>query len=176
LLLRSPSELSDGQRYRFRLALAFSGFREERGRVPTSALDPESRILNPFLLADEFAALLDRTLAKVIAFNLRKLVTRTGVGALLATTQEDLTDDLNPDLHVRCLGDGHVEIERRDVKKKVSRSTISFGSRKEPDPTGRTSLGGITAATPSRSSNASSCSGTAGSQSASASSAPPPRA
>ena len=165
LLLRTPAELSDGQRYRFRLALA---------------LDQASRRACPggssFLLADEFAALLDRTLAKVLAFNLRKLVTRTGVGAMLATTHEDLTDDLNPDLHVRCLGDGHVEGERRDVKKKVSRSSTTFGCRAAPAPTGRISLGGITAATPSRSSSASSCSGTAWSRSESASSAPPPRA
>ena len=69
---------------------------------------------------------------------------------------DDLLEDLNPDLHVRCLGDGHVEIERRDVKKKVSRSSTTFGFRSAPDPTGRTSLGGITAATPSRSSSASS--------------------
>jgi len=124
LLLRMPSELSDGQRYRFRLALAL----DQASRVASApgVTDEELRALtrpgSPFLLADEFAALLDRTLAKVLAFNLRKLVTRTGVGALLATTHEDLTDDLNPDLHVRCLGDGHVEVERRDVKKK----SISF--------------------------------------------------
>jgi ABC-type lipoprotein export system ATPase subunit len=157
LLLRTPAELSDGQSYRFRLALALE-------RNP------------PFLLADEFAAMLDRTLAKVLAFNLRKLVTRTGIGALLATTHDDLTDDLNPDLHVRCLGHGHVEAERRDVKKKESRSTTTFGCRAAPAATGHTSLGGITAATPSRSSSGSSCCGTARSRSASASSAPPPRA
>src|SRR5439155_11141371 len=108
LLLRTPAELSDGQRYRFRLAYALE--RAELGAL--------TRPRSPFLLADEFAAMLDRTLAKVLAFNLRKLVTRTGVGALLATTHDDLIDDLNPDLHVRCHGDGHVEVERRDVKQK----------------------------------------------------------
>jgi hypothetical protein len=120
--------------------------------------------------------MLDRTLAKVLAYNLRKLVTRTGIGTLLATTHEDLTEDLNPDLHIRCLGDGHIEIERRDVKKKVSHSSTTFGCRPAPIPTGRTSLGGITAATPSPSSSASSCSGTARSQSESASSVPLPPA
>jgi ABC-type transporter Mla maintaining outer membrane lipid asymmetry ATPase subunit MlaF len=124
LLLRTPAELSDGQRYRFRLALALDLASGER--QPVESCDPrgmhETRRADarrsPFLLADEFAAVLDRTLAKVLAFNLRKLVTRTGIGALLATTHEDLIDDLNPDLHIRCLGDGHIEIERRDVKKK----------------------------------------------------------
>jgi ABC-type ATPase with predicted acetyltransferase domain len=98
LLLRTPGELSDGQRYRFRLAYALGARNDKRA----------------FLLADEFAANLDRTLAKVLAFNLRKMVTRTGVGALLATTHEDVIADLRPDLHVRCLGDGDVRPVRDD--------------------------------------------------------------
>jgi uncharacterized protein len=134
LLLRTPGELSDGQRWRFRLALAL-----------------DSTKSGSFLLADEFAAMLDRTLAKVLAFNVRKLCSRSEVGFLLATTHDDLLADLNPDLHVRCLGDGAIEIERRDVKKKRLASTTSFGSRKAPEPTGRTSLGGITAITNSAS-------------------------
>jgi hypothetical protein len=123
-----------------------------------------------FILADEFCAVLDRTLAKVLAFNVRKLASRSGVGFLLATTHDDLLDDLNPDLHVRCLGDGQIDVERRDVKKKRSASRTAFGCRTAPAPTGRTSLGGITAVTASPSSAASCCSGTAPSRSASASS------
>jgi uncharacterized protein len=150
LLLRTPAELSDGQRYRFRIAYALQGSRsEDRG---SSEAKPSGSILDPHssILLDEFAAVLDRTLAKVLAFNLRKLAARTGVGVLCATTHDDITDDLNPDLHVRCLGDGHIEAERRDVKKKRSASRTSFGCRTAPVPTGRTSLGGITAATTSR--------------------------
>src|SRR5262249_8696346 len=94
---------------------------------------------------------------------------RTGVGALVATTHEDLTDDLNPDLHVRCLGDGVTESDRRDVKKKRLVSHTSFGSRKAPCATGRISLGGIIAAITWPSSGASCCSGTEASPSASAS-------
>jgi ABC-type ATPase with predicted acetyltransferase domain len=130
LLLRTPAELSDGQRYRFRLALALD-------RRPA------------FVLADEFGAVLDRTLAKVVAFNLRKLCTRTGTGALLATTHDDLTADLAPDLHVVCRGDGEITADRPAVKKNGSASRTSCGCRKAPVPTGRTSLGGITAATTS---------------------------
>ena len=63
LLLRRPRELSDGQRYRFRLALALSQ-------------KPD------WVLADEFSATLDRTLAKVVAFNVRRLANRTGTGFL----------------------------------------------------------------------------------------------
>ena len=129
LMLRTPGELSDGQRYRFRLALAMTR--------------PE-----PFLVADEFAAYLDRTLAKVLAFNLRKLVRRSRKGVLLATTHEDLTDDLDPDLWVRCGTSAGIEVVRLegDVKKK-SRSSTGCDSPKVPDATGRTSLGGITART-----------------------------
>jgi ABC-type ATPase with predicted acetyltransferase domain len=109
LLLRTPTELSDGQRYRFRLAFALARASGSEGKA---------------LIADEFAAYLDRTLAKVLAFNLRKLATRTGVGMLLATTHEDLTADLRPDLHVRCLGDGDVRQVRDDNARQ--RRPISF--------------------------------------------------
>src|SRR5207249_715824 len=126
LLLRMPDELSDGQRYRFRLALALD--RVASGEWPVASEEAlatgHSPLATAFLLADEFAAPLDRTLAKVVAFNVRKLCTRTGVGFLLATTHEDIVDDLNPSLWVRCFGDGHVECERRSVKKK----DISFAN------------------------------------------------
>ena len=125
LLLRTPAELSDGQRYRFRLAFAV-GSLGPRASCPHGDPDPVGTSLvveapggqdarGPrILIADEFAAYLDRTLARVLAFNLRKLVTRAGVGMLLATTHEDLTADLRPDLHVRCLGDGDVRQVRDD--------------------------------------------------------------
>ena len=103
LLLRCPQELSDGQRYRFRLAMALD------------------QVKTGFLMADEFAAMLDRTLAKVLSFNLRKLVSRSGVGMLLATTHEDLTEDLQPDVWVRCHGEGRVEVIRQTpAKKRIS--------------------------------------------------------
>jgi ABC-type ATPase with predicted acetyltransferase domain len=127
LLLRTPAELSDGQRYRFRTAFALAS---------------DAKVL----MLDEFAAILDRTLAKVLAFNLRKLAIRSGVGFLCATTHDDLTEDLNPDVLVRCCGEGRIEVDRRDVKKNESASRTSFGSRTAPVSTGRTSHGGITEA------------------------------
>jgi ABC-type ATPase with predicted acetyltransferase domain len=146
LLLRSPSELSDGQRYRFRLALGLS-------RKPD------------WLVADEFTATLDRTLARVIAFNLRRLADRTGTGFLLATTHEDVVDDLQPDVHIVCRLDGTIQVHRRNEivadepagtdlptalkKKDSSRSRTTCGSAAAPNATGRISLGGITGATPS---------------------------
>lgn len=173
LMLRTPAELSDGQRYRLRLALGLAALsaESENGRRRSAERPAGAR----WLAADEFTATLDRTLAKVVAFNLRRLADRTGTGFLLATTHEDITDDLDPDVHVRCRLDGEVQIEcRRDErgrresaeqgavvsglpigssparkKKEPSRSRTSCGSARRPGATGRTFLGGITAATTS---------------------------
>jgi ABC-type ATPase with predicted acetyltransferase domain len=128
LLLRTPAELSDGQRYRFRIALAISkcGVRNsEFGVQPgsrPSTPHSEFRTSN-FILLDEFTSPLDRTLAKVVAFNLRKLARRTGLGVLAATAHADVLDDLNPDVLVRCPGDGRPVIAAR---RKAPARPISF--------------------------------------------------
>jgi ABC-type uncharacterized transport system YnjBCD ATPase subunit/GNAT superfamily N-acetyltransferase len=177
VLLRTPAELSDGQRYRFRLALAVAqtfsplprepradAHQRDRGRgvggegagdAPAftdtpSVATPSPRPSPPqpadtsrcverggegenvsnshstsqacdalsrserrhCILADEFTATLHRTLAKVVAFNVRRLADRTGIGFLLATTHEDIAGDLDPDVHVRCRLDGQITVER----------------------------------------------------------------
>ncbi len=104
LLLRTPQELSDGQRYRFRLALAIS-------KQPA------------WIVADEFSATLDRTLAKVIAFNLRRVADRTGIGFLLATTHEDILADLAPSLSIFCQLDGAIECRRSDEDDPAQKKT-----------------------------------------------------
>jgi ABC-type ATPase with predicted acetyltransferase domain len=81
LYVRKPSELSDGQRYRFRLAKAI-----ESG--------------SDVWVADEFLAVLDRTAAKVIAFSVQKAARRAGATVLVATTHTDMLDDLHPNLMV----------------------------------------------------------------------------
>jgi len=156
LMLRTPGELSDGQRYRFRLALGL-------------AQQPA------WLVADEFTATLDRLLAKVVAFNIRRLSRRTGTGFLLATTHEDVATDLAPDLHVRCRLDGRIDVTHPAVETTCpqeqtvsSHSPTSCGSAPQPEPTGRTSLGGITAAAESGSCGSEHCCGTGKSRSGSA--------
>ena len=102
LMLRSPGELSDGQRYRYAVARALAG-----GATTVAA--------------DEWCAKLDRVTAKVISHNIRKVSSRRDVGFLLATTHEDLIDDLSPDVIVRCRGCGVVEVEnRRPFRREVS--------------------------------------------------------
>lgn len=136
LMLRTPAELSDGQRYRYRLAVALS-------RRPA------------WVLADEFTATLDRTLARVIALNVHRQARRHGTGFLLATTHEDMLEELAPDLHIRCrLGETPRVTDRARAgqdprKKKASGFSTNCGSVPVPSPTGRTSLGGIIAVTTS---------------------------
>jgi len=108
LMLRSPNELSDGQRYRFGLA---------------SALAAGAKTI----VADEWCAKLDRVTAKVVSRNARKIVDKRGIGMLLATTHEDIIDDLQADTIVWCRGNGVVEVEKR---RPFSRP-ISFHSQLE---------------------------------------------
>ena len=81
LFIRKPHELSDGQRYRFRLAKLI----ESGANV---------------WVADEFLAVLDRTTAKVNAFNLQKIARKVGATVLVATTYGDMVEDLAPSLYI----------------------------------------------------------------------------
>ena len=49
---------------------------------------------------DEFAACLDRETAKIIAFNLQKIARKQGKAVIVATTHNDLFDDLKPNVYV----------------------------------------------------------------------------
>lgn len=86
VMLRCPSQLSDGQRYRLRLAQAMAMVEAET--LPN---------VRKFILADEFCATLDRVTAKVIARNVRKWVNAAGVCFVAATTHDDLLESLDPD-------------------------------------------------------------------------------
>jgi ABC-type ATPase with predicted acetyltransferase domain len=81
LFVRKPQELSDGQRYRFKLAKMI----ESGAKV---------------WIADEFLAVLDRTTAKVLAFNLQKIARKVGATLMVATTHTDMVPDLAPNLFI----------------------------------------------------------------------------
>lgn len=81
LYIRKPRELSDGQRYRFRLAKLIEGDAD-------------------VWIADEFGAILDRTTAKIIAYNLAKTARANGKTLIVATTHLDLGQELAPDLTI----------------------------------------------------------------------------
>jgi len=95
LFIRKPAELSDGQRYRFRLAKLI----ESGAKV---------------WIADEFLAVLDRTTAKVIAFNLQKVARKAGATLLVATTHTDMVDDLAPSLVIEKKYREKIKIIRAD--------------------------------------------------------------
>ena len=81
LFLRTYNQLSDGQKYRYKIAKLM-----------------ESKA--QFWILDEFAATLDRDTAKIVAFNLQKCARQQGRAVLAATTHVDLFEDLKPNVHV----------------------------------------------------------------------------
>jgi ABC-type ATPase with predicted acetyltransferase domain len=82
LFLRTYSQLSDGQKYRYRIAKLI-----ESGKQ--------------WWLMDEFAACLDRDTAKIIAYNMQKIARQQGKAVIAATTHSDLQEDLKPSVLVR---------------------------------------------------------------------------
>jgi len=81
LFLRSYEQLSDGQKYRYKIAKMM-----------------ESKA--QFWIMDEAMATLDRDTAKIVAYNLQKLARQQGKAVLAATTHTDLFEDLNPSVHI----------------------------------------------------------------------------
>ncbi|MHB1869183.1 MAG: ATP-binding cassette domain-containing protein, partial [Nitrososphaerales archaeon] len=82
LMLRKFKELSDGQKYRYRVA---------------KMIDSDSDTW----IFDEFAALLDRVTAKCVAYTVQKTARKLGKTLVVATTHEDLLEDLKPDIWIQ---------------------------------------------------------------------------
>ena len=80
-VLNQPANLSDGEKYRFRLAMALAAGKK-------------------FVFADEFCSELDRVTAAVIAYKIRKFAKQAGVTFILASSHEDTLIDLAPDVLV----------------------------------------------------------------------------
>ncbi len=87
----SLGELSDGQRFRARLALAF-----ERAAAPTADPPGPGRSRPPTLLIDEFASTLDRAAARTLAHLVNRCASRAGLRIVCATAHDDLLDALDP--------------------------------------------------------------------------------
>jgi len=80
-ILNQPRNLSEGQKYRFRLAMALAAKKK-------------------FIFADEFCSELDRITAAVISYNVHKFAKRTGTIFILASSHDDILLDLSPDVLV----------------------------------------------------------------------------
>jgi ABC-type lipoprotein export system ATPase subunit/GNAT superfamily N-acetyltransferase len=81
LFLRTYTELSDGQKHRYQIAQL----------AQTNA---------QWWLLDEFTSTLDRDTAKIVAYNLQKLARKQHKAVIAATTHNDLTADLAPNVHI----------------------------------------------------------------------------
>lgn len=106
LFIRRPGELSDGQRYRFRLA---------------KAIEADADVW----VADEFMAVLDRTAAKVIAYSVQKTARKAKATLIVATTHTDMVEDLGPDLYIEKRYREKLRIETQEqLKQGVSSGEI----------------------------------------------------
>jgi len=81
LFIRRFRELSDGQKYRYKIAKLM-----ESGKQ--------------WWIADEFCSMLDRDTARIVAFNLQKIARQMGKAVIVATTHIDLFEDLKPSVHI----------------------------------------------------------------------------
>ena len=99
-VLNQPANLSDGEKYRFRIAMALAAGKR-------------------FVFADEFCSELDRITAAAIAYNIQKFAKRAGVIFILASSHEDTLVDLSPDVLVVKQLSGLTEViykERRSQR------------------------------------------------------------
>ena len=90
-ILTKPRNLSDGQKYRFRLAMALAAKKK-------------------FIFADEFCSELDRITASVISYNIHKFAKRTGTIFILASSHDDILLDLSPDVLIAAELSGRTEV------------------------------------------------------------------
>jgi ABC-type ATPase with predicted acetyltransferase domain len=81
-ILNQPCNLSDGEKYRFRLAMALAAGKK-------------------YVFADEFCSELDRICAASVSFKLRWFANKTDTTFILASSHEDILLDLAPDVLVR---------------------------------------------------------------------------
>jgi hypothetical protein len=129
LLLRTPQELSDGQRYRLRLARAielsqlapreYTGGGTREG-APSGARPP---VYSPgakcILIADEFCSTLDRLCARAVAYRVRRMADSHGVTVLAASAHDDLIEDLAPDVLIRKHEGDRAEVTYADASRGV---------------------------------------------------------
>jgi ABC-type ATPase with predicted acetyltransferase domain len=97
-ILNQPSNLSAGEKYRFRLAMALA--QQKR-----------------FVFADEFCCELDRITAAVICSRLRTFATRTDTIFILASSHQDILINLKPDVLVVKELSGPAEVTYKPMRR-----------------------------------------------------------
>lgn len=98
LFLRRFKELSDGQKYWYKLA---------------KLLDRREKSV---WIIDEFCASLDRVMARIIAFLIQKTARRLGKTVVVATTHQDIVKDFQPDIVIEKGFERDVRVARNIPK------------------------------------------------------------
>jgi uncharacterized protein len=106
-VLNRPALLSEGQQWRYRLAAAIGSGRK-------------------YILVDEFCSQLDRITAAVIAYNVRRFARQYGVTFLLASCQDDILTDLQPDVIVAKELSGQSQVIYKDMNRKLNTTEKSL--------------------------------------------------
>lgn len=101
ILIGPFSQLSDGQKERFLIALAL-----------LQGIGP--------LILDEFTTRLDRRTAQIVAINLGKILRFNKQGAFIASCHNDIVDFLKPDIHIEL----HANGKHRILNKKAKSTSI----------------------------------------------------
>jgi hypothetical protein len=109
-VLNQPANLSEGQKYRFRLARALAAGKR-------------------FIFADEFCSNLDRISAAVISFNIHKFANKAGAVFILASAHDDVLGDLEPDVLIVKELSGGTEVIYKDPRRKTEElSNDAYGT------------------------------------------------
>ncbi|MFX1487227.1 MAG: hypothetical protein ACFFBS_09075, partial [Promethearchaeota archaeon] len=96
LFLRKYKELSDGQKYRYKLA---------------KLMDNKERKV---WIIDEFCATLDRVMARVIAYLIQRVARKYRKTVVVATTHHDIIEDFQPDVMIEKGFERDVEVLKND--------------------------------------------------------------
>jgi ABC-type transport system involved in cytochrome c biogenesis ATPase subunit/GNAT superfamily N-acetyltransferase len=101
LFLRKYKELSDGQKYRCKLA---------------KLVDSKEKSV---WIIDEFCATLDRVMARIVAYLFQKVARKLGKTVVMATTHSDLIHDFQPDIVVEKGFEKEVKATAHDSEPKM---------------------------------------------------------
>ncbi|MEJ2647070.1 MAG: hypothetical protein P8016_01520 [Sedimentisphaerales bacterium] len=99
-ILNQPANLSDGEKFRFRLAMAMAAKKK-------------------YIFADEFSSELDRITACSISYKLRKFTKKTGIILVLASSHQDVLADLAPDILVTKESSGPTYVTYKDIRRQA---------------------------------------------------------
>ena len=97
-ILNQPSKLSDGEKFRFRMAMALS-------------------MKKKYIIADEFTSELDRITACSISYKLRQFAKNTNTIFILASSHQDMLLDLAPDILVSKESSGPAIVNYMDIRR-----------------------------------------------------------